>query len=189
MRQDTQVASSIMHNPNVVLEQTEAVAQPAPLARYVSQQVEQGLLSSSRNGTTRLDLQLHPQELGAITLSLSLRNGEVSATIRSEKTETAEIVTRQLDAIRANLEQQGLKVDKVEVQLSSHQQDENAWQNLDQHNSWQEEDARREELARLKQLSTLRNTLDNSEGTILEQPVHSSAHAARYATRSLNVVA
>lgn len=189
MRQDTQVASSIMHNPNVVLEQTEAVAQPAPLARYVSQQVEQGLLSSSRNGTTRLDLQLHPQELGAITLSLSLRNGEVSATIRSEKTETAEIVTRQLDAIRANLEQQGLKVDKVEVQLSSHQQDENAWQNLDQHNSWQEEDARREELARLKQLSTLRNTSDNSDGTILEQPVHSSAHAARYATRSLNVVA
>ncbi|MDY0258569.1 MAG: flagellar hook-length control protein FliK [Desulfovibrio sp.] len=189
MRQDTQVAPSIMHNPNVVLEQTEAVAQPAPLARYVGQQVEQGLLSSSRNGTTRLDLQLHPQELGAITLSLSLRNGEVSATIRSEKTETAEIVTRQLDAIRANLEQQGLKVDKVEVQLSSHQQDENAWQNLDQHNSWQEEDARREELARLKQLSTMRNPTDNSDGTILEQPVHSSAHAARYATRSLNVVA
>ena len=189
MRQDTQVAPSIMHNPNVVLEQTEAVAQPAPLARYVGQQVEQGLLSSSRNGTTRLDLQLHPQELGAITLSLSLRNGEVSATIRSEKSETAEIVTRQLDAIRTNLEQQGLKVDKVEVQLNSRQQDENAWQNLDQHNSWQEEDARREELARLKQLSTMRNSSDNSDGTILEQPVHSSAHAARYATRSLNVVA
>ena len=189
MRQDTQVAPSIMHNPNVVLEQTEAVAQPAPLARYVGQQVEQGLLSSSRNGTTRLDLQLHPQELGAITLSLSLRNGEVSATIRSEKSETAEIVTRQLDAIRTNLEQQGLKVDKVEVQLNSRQQDENAWQNLDQHNSWQEEDARREELARLKQLSTMRNPSDNSDGTILEQPVHSSAHAARYATRSLNVVA
>lgn len=189
MRQDTQVAPSIMHNPNVALEQTEAISQPAPLARYVGQQVEQGLLSSSRNGTTRLDLQLHPQELGAITLSLSLRNGEVSATIRSEKSETAEIVTRQLDAIRTNLEQQGLKVDKVEVQLNSRQQDENAWQNLDQHNSWQEEDARREELARLKQLSTMRNSSDNSDGTILEQPVHSSAHAARYATRSLNVVA
>ena len=189
MRQDTQVAPSIMHKPNVVLEQTEAIAQPASLARYVGQQVEQGLLSSSRNGTTRLDLQLHPQEPGAITLSLSLRNGEVSATIRSEKSETAEIVTRQLEAIRANLEQQGLKVDKVEVQLNSRQQDENAWQNLDQHNSWQEEDARREELARLKQLSTMRNSSDNSDETILEQPVHSSAHAARYATRSLNVVA
>lgn len=189
VRQDAQVAPAMMQNPTVAVEQAEAISQPAPLARYVGQQVEQGLLSSSRNGTTRLDLQLHPQELGAITLSLSLRNGEVSATIRSEKTETAEIVTRQLEAIRTNLEQQGLKVDKVEVQLNSHQQDENAWQNLDQHNSWQEEDARRDELARLKQLSTMRNSLDNSDETILEQPVHSSAHAARYATRSLNVVA
>lgn len=189
MRQDNQAAASMIQNLTTAVEQPEAVSQPAPLARYVGQQVEQGLLSSSRNGTTRLDLQLHPQELGAITLSLSLRNGEVSATIRSEKTETAEIVTRQLEAIRTNLEQQGLKVDKVEVQLNSRQQDENAWQNLDQHNSWQEEDARREELARLKKLSTMRNSSNNFEDTTLEQPVHSSAHAARYATRSLNVVA
>ncbi len=189
MRQDNQAAASMVQNLSAIVEQPEAISQPAPIARYVAQQVEQGLLSNFRNGTTRLDLQLHPQELGAITLSLSLRNGEVSATIRSEKTETAEIVTRQLEAIRTNLEQQGLKVDKVEVQLNSRQQDENAWQNLDQHNSWQEEDARREELARLKNLSTMRNSLSNSESTDLEQPVHSSAHAARYATRTLNVVA
>lgn len=189
MRQDNQAAAAIVQNLNTTVEQPGAVSQPAPVARYVAQQVEQGLLSSSRNGTTRLDLQLHPQELGAITLSLSLRNGEVSATIRSEKTETAEIVTRQLEAIRTNLEQQGLKVDKVEVQLNSRQQDENSWQNMDQHNSWQEEDARREELARLKNLSTIRNSSNNSEITDLEHPVHSSAHAARYATRTLNVVA
>ncbi|MFT4302478.1 MAG: flagellar hook-length control protein FliK [Desulfovibrio sp.] len=189
MRQDNQAAASMIQNLGAAVEQSEAISQPAPIARYVSQQVEQGLLSNSRNGTTRLDLQLHPQELGAITLSLSLRNGEVSATIRSEKTETAEIVTRQLEAIRTNLEQQGLKVDKVEVQLSSREQDENAWQNLNQHNSWQEEDARREELARLKNLSTVRNSSSSSESTDLEQPVHSSVHAARYATRTLNVVA
>lgn len=188
-RQDNQAVASVIQNLSTVVEQPDAVSQPAPVARYVAQQVEQGLLSNFRNGTTRLDLQLHPQELGVITLSLSLRNGEVSATIRSEKTETAEIVTRQLEAIRTNLEQQGLKVDKVEVQLNSRQQDENAWQNLNQHNSWQEEDARREELARLKNLSTMRNSLSNSESTDLEQPVHSSAHAARYATRALNVVA
>ncbi|MDD4701107.1 MAG: flagellar hook-length control protein FliK [Desulfovibrio sp.] len=189
VRQDNQVAAAMIQNLNAVVEQPGPVSQPAPVARYVAQQVEQGLLSNFRNGTTRLDLQLHPQELGAITLSLSLRNGEVSATIRSEKTETAEIVTRQLEAIRTNLEQQGLKVDKVEVQLNSRQQDESAWQNMDQHNSWQEEDARREELARLRNLSTMRNSSNNLESTDLEHPVHSSAHAARYATRTLNVVA
>lgn len=188
-RQDNQAAAAVLQTLDAANQASAEVSRPAPIPRYVAQQVEQGLLSSFRSGTTRLDLQLHPQELGAITLSLSLRNGEVSATIRSEKTETAEMVTRQLEAIRTNLEQQGLKVDKVEVQLNSRQQDENAWQNLNQHNSWQEEDARREELSRLKNLSTMRNTRNNLDETTLEQPVHSHTHAARYATRSLHVVA
>lgn len=187
-RQDNQAAAALQ-TLDAANQASAEVSRPAPIPRYVAQQVEQGLLSSFRSGTTRLDLQLHPQELGAITLSLSLRNGEVSATIRSEKTETAEMVTRQLEAIRTNLEQQGLKVDKVEVQLNSRQQDENAWQNLNQHNSWQEEDARREELSRLKNLSTMRNTRNNLDETTLEQPVHSHTHAARYTTRSLHVVA
>ena len=160
------------------------------LSRQVAQQVERGLLSALKDGGTRLDLQLHPQELGAITLTLTARNGEVSARIRSEKSETAEMVTRQLDTIRANLEQQGIKVDKIEVQLQSQQGDDGRqWQNLDQHNSRQEEDARREELARLKNLATMRNSGENMQPEILEQPVHSLTQTARYATQSLHVVA
>lgn len=165
-------------------------ADAQPLSRHVAQQVEQGLLTALKGGGTRLDLQLHPQELGAITITLTARNGEVSARIRSEKTETAEMVTRQLDVIRINLEQQGVKVDKIEVQLENKQQDEGSpWQNLDQHNSRQEEEARREELSRLKNLSTMRNASRNLEIERLEQPVHSLTQTARYSTRALHVVA
>ncbi|WP_165174666.1 flagellar hook-length control protein FliK [Desulfovibrio sp. ZJ369] len=160
------------------------------LSRHVAQQVEQGLLTALKGGGARLDLQLHPQELGAITITLTARNGEVSARIRSEKTETAEMVTRQLDAIRINLEQQGIKVDKIEVQLENRQQDDHSqWQDLDQHNSWQEEEARREELARLKNLSAMRNSSRNMEIEHLEQPVHSLGQTAGYSTRALHVVA
>ncbi len=160
------------------------------LSRHVAQQVEQGLLTALKDGGTRLDLQLHPQELGAITITLTARNGEVSARIRSEKTETAEMVTRQLDAIRINLEQQGIKVDKIEVQLENRQQDDHSqWQDLEQHNSWQEEEARREELSRLKNLSAMRNSSRNMEIEHLEQPVHSLGQTAGYSTRALHVVA
>ena len=168
----------------------DTAVQNRPLAAQVARQVESGLLSALKDGGSRLDLQLHPQELGAITLTLTARNGEVSARIRSEKSETAEMVSRQLDSIRANLEQQGIKVDKIEVQIQNQQGDDGRqWQNLDQHNSRQEEDARREELARLKNLATLRNSEENSDSGILEQPVHSLGQTARYATQSLHVVA
>ncbi|HZF60782.1 MAG TPA: flagellar hook-length control protein FliK [Desulfovibrio sp.] len=162
----------------------------APIGRQVAQQVEQGMLSTVKGGGTRLDLQLNPQELGSITVSLSVRNGEVSAVIRSEKSETNDMISRQVDAIRMNLEQQGLKVDKLEVRQETRQEQNSAsWQDFSQHNSRQEEDARREELSRLKNLATVRNSNLNMDISTLEQPVHSLGNTARYTTSNLNVVA
>ena len=162
----------------------------APIGRQVAQQVEQGMLSTVKGGGTRLDLQLNPQELGSITVSLSVRNGEVSAVIRSEKSETNDMIGRQVDAIRMNLEQQGLKVDKLEVRQETRQEQNSAsWQDFSQHNSQQEEDARREELSRLKNLATVRNSSSNMNISTLEQPVHSLGNTARYTTSNLNVVA
>lgn len=160
------------------------------LDRQVAQQVEQGMLTTLKGGGSRIDLQLNPQELGAITVSLTVRNGEVSAVIRSEKSETTDIINRQVDAIRTNLEQQGLKVDKVEVRQESRQEQNSAtWQDFNQHNSQQEEDARREELARLRNLAIVRNSSANANISTLEQPVHSIGNTARYTTSNLNVVA
>ncbi|RRD71570.1 MULTISPECIES: flagellar hook-length control protein FliK [unclassified Desulfovibrio] len=159
------------------------------IPRQAAQQVQQGIFSLMKGGGSRLDLQLHPQELGTLAITLTVRNGEVSAAIRSDKTETAEIVARQLDMIRTNLEQQGLKVDKVEVHVNTGRQDDQAWQNLEQHNTWQEESARREELARLRNLATGRDSSQKDNHDELEQPVQSTDHAAQYASRSLHLVA
>lgn len=164
------------------------------LSRQVGQQVQDGFLQAMRSNVRRLDVELHPAELGAITLTLTMRNGEVSAQIRSEKSETAELVSQQLENIRINLEQQGFKVDKLEVGLQNQQKDlaesnDNQWQNMQQHNARQEEDARREELAHLQNLANIRNSRIYSEENDLAHPMHIIGETARYATRSLHVVA
>lgn len=168
--------------------------QQSSLSRQVGQQVQDGFLQAMRSNVRRLDVELHPAELGAITLTLTMRNGEVSAQIRSEKSETAELVSQQLENIRINLEQQGFKVDKLEVGLQNQQKDlaesnGDQWQNMQQHNARQEEDARREELAHLQNLATLRNSRIYPEENDLAQPMHMLGETARYATRSLHVVA
>ncbi|WP_297227661.1 flagellar hook-length control protein FliK [uncultured Desulfovibrio sp.] len=168
--------------------------QQSSLSRQVGQQVQDGFLQAMRSNVRRLDVELHPAELGAITLTLTMRNGEVSAQIRSEKSETAELVSQQLENIRINLEQQGFKVDKLEVGLQNQQKDlaesnDSQWQNMQQHNARQEEDARREELAHLHNLANLRNSRIYPEENDLAQPMHIIGETARYATRSLHVVA
>ena len=162
------------------------------LSQQAAQQVQNGLLSALRNGGTRLDLQLNPVELGSIAITLSSRNGEVTAQIRTEKTETMQAMQQQAEAIRLQLEQQGVKIDKIEVQLQNqgnNQQADSGWQNMQQHNTWAEQDARREELSRLRNLAMVRNSAGNQENNGLAHSMQDTEQTAIYATRRLNVVA
>ncbi len=186
------VAATAFANPlQTAAQQMNAgkTADTRQISRQAASQVEQAMLSAMRDGTKRLELQLDPSDLGQLTLILTARNGEVSATIRPERTETAEMMQRQLDVIRTNLEQQGIKVDKLEVQTQLADNNQQQWQGLNQHNAQQEEHARREQMERLRMLRTLRNSNDSSETALLEQGVQLSMQSAGNAAQSLHIIA
>lgn len=172
------------------LQQTALGDQQAPLLpTQLASQVEQGLLTAMRDGASRLDLQLHPAELGNIAITLIARNGEVTALIRSEKSETAEMMQRQLDTIRVNLENQGVRVDKIEVQLENHQDTaQQFFDDLGQHNARQEDQTRRQELTRMRNLAALRRQ-DDAQDMGLAQDMHTIGQSARHAGQALHVVA
>lgn len=188
-RNDSIVYSMLQGNlvQQAAFEQNEV--QPlAPLSQQLASQVEQGLLTAMRDGATRLDLQLHPAELGTIAITLIARNGEITAQLRSEKSETAELMSRQLETMRVNLEQQGIKVDKIEVQLENKgENNANNFENLDQHNSRQEANAFREDLQRLRNLANVRSLDPANEN--LAQNMHNKEQMAKYAAQGLHVVA
>ena len=160
------------------------------LSPQAAQQVQNGLLAALHNGGTRLDLQLNPVELGSIAITLHSRNGEVSAHIRAEKAETMQAMQQQAEAIRLQLEEQGVKIDKIEVQLQNQngqQQADSGWEHMRQHNSWAEQNARREELSRLRNLAMTRTPSENQEKIDLAQSMQDTGATAIYASRRLNL--
>jgi flagellar hook-length control protein FliK len=160
------------------------LSQPTPLARQTLQQIEQGILGKLADGTQKLELQLTPSELGAVTLILtSGKGGEISATIRSERSETAELVARHLDIIRVSLEEQGLKVDKLEVQNQSLNNRDN-WQGAEQHNAMREGQERRDNLERLRRLGRL-----GGDGALQARDVQLQDQTAEIAEHGLHLVA
>ncbi|MDR2572753.1 MAG: flagellar hook-length control protein FliK [Desulfovibrio sp.] len=166
---------------------------PAAAAR----QMEESLQAALRDGfasTTRLDLQLHPQELGAISIILISRNGEVTARIRADKDETAEMLAHQAETVRINLEAQGVKVEKIEVRTNSPSGDDTRdnggqGENSARHHERQEKDSLRDDLFRLRTLANIRNSFENHADNTLEQPVHYTGQTARYAHQALHLVA
>ena len=153
-----QAAAQVLQNPGVLPQQRSRMAE------QVLAQVEQGVLTGFRDGSKTLQLQLNPAELGAMTILLTTRNGEVSATLRPERGETAVMLAQQTDQLKATLEQQGVKVDKVEVQtqLKDNQNSNSSWQGLDQHNASQEQKARSDELERIRRLTRMGRISDSA---------------------------
>ena len=104
-------------------------------APKVMRQVEDAFIKTLNNGVKQLTVQLSPENLGKLTVALHVNGKDVSATIRAESHDAARIINDQLDIIKTALEEQGLKVDKLEVQAGlTGNQDGNNWFGQDQHN-------------------------------------------------------
>lgn len=165
---------------------------PKTLQRNVAprmlEQVEQGMLSAMKNGGKRLELQLAPSELGLVNVILTTKNGEISAMLRPEKAETAALLNQQAEQLRFALEQQGLKVDKVEVQTQL--QDErnmSTWQGMDQHNQTRDQQERMDLLERHRRMARMQQS--GISETALARNMQNIETTATIAERGLYIVA
>jgi flagellar hook-length control protein FliK len=107
--------------------------QNAAFAQQVFQQVENGMLRSLADGTKQLNIQLTPENLGTVTVMLSVRNKELTAIIRPDSQEAAKAIENQLHVLRLSLEQQGLKVERLEVRPQLQDSTSHPWQGFEQH--------------------------------------------------------
>ncbi|BBD08901.1 flagellar hook-length control protein FliK [Desulfovibrio ferrophilus] len=102
------------------------------------QQVESGLLKNMGEGRKQLTLELNPGDLGKLSVILQAKDGEVSVMFRAEHQDTGRILSEQLSQLKVHLENQGIKVGKMEVQTQLQDQDlGQGWQGADQHNMTQ----------------------------------------------------
>ncbi len=116
-------------------------------------QIEQGVLSNLNAGGGRLTLQLNPQELGQISVVLSVHQGEVRATIRAENAESVAVLSDQLQQLRNSLEEAGLKVAELDVQTGLREDFTSwNWTGAEDHNLMRDA----EERARMRRLAGLR---------------------------------
>jgi len=121
---------------------TKAKAWAKVSAPKVLKQVDQAVIRTLQNGSKQLTLQLTPENLGKLSIVLSVHGKEVSATIRAENSDAHKILTEHLHVIKNSLEAQGLKVEKLDVQAGlSDNQNFNNWFGGEQHNLSREQEA------------------------------------------------
>lgn len=74
---------------------------------------------------SEIEMQLHPQSLGSLHISLASKNGIVTAQFSAQNEAVKEVLESQVMVLKENLEQQGVKVEAVEVTVASHEFERN----------------------------------------------------------------
>nr|MBP3598240.1 flagellar hook-length control protein FliK [Eubacterium sp.] len=68
--------------------------------------------------TTSMELQLNPESLGRVNLTVTSQNGTATATLTVQNEVAKEALESQIAVLKENLEEHGLKVESVEVTVS-----------------------------------------------------------------------
>ncbi|MDE5873478.1 MAG: flagellar hook-length control protein FliK [Lachnospiraceae bacterium] len=95
---------------------TESVSE----ADIVRQIIDEIKVNMSRE-TTSLELQLNPEHLGKVQISVSTRNGIMQAQIVTENEAARHAVEASMASLRETFDNQGLKVEAVEVMVATYE--------------------------------------------------------------------
>ena len=84
---------------------------------------------------TEMELQLHPASLGTVNVTLTTKGGVVTAQFTTQNEAVKAAIEAQATQLQTNLEEQGVKIEAIEVSVASHEME----RNLDKEGSGQQQ--------------------------------------------------
>lgn len=119
-------------------ETVQALPPHVTVADIMEQFAEHVRLSVATD-TTKMEMQLNPENLGKLYVEVIENEGSITAKIQTQNAVVKEALEMQIADLKVNLNQAGVKVDSVEVTIASHEFERNLEQ--DANSKKQQEDA------------------------------------------------
>lgn len=87
-------------------------------------QVINQLANGRKLETGTVTLKLHPQELGELRMEIRVEQDNIKAHITTQNPQAQEMLDRHLPRLRESLEQQGLRLDQIEITVADKSNDD-----------------------------------------------------------------
>ena len=121
---------------DIITEDTAYVSE----ADIVNQVIDQIKLTSGKE-LTSIEVMLNPERLGSVHVTVSAKNGILTAQIAAQNEQVKTALENQMTTLRENFENQGIKVDAVEITVMTYQFE--AGQNFGQNESERKQSERK----------------------------------------------
>lgn len=158
------VADSIIQSmkdsfADIVTEDTSRVSE----ADIVNQVIDQIKISSGRE-LTSIEVMLNPERLGSVHVTVTAKNGILSAQIAAQNEQVKTALENQVTALKENFQNQGIKVEAVEITVMTHQFE--AGQNFGQNES-----ERKQSEQKINKKLNLSDYMDDEDETVSAQDI------------------
>jgi flagellar hook-length control protein FliK len=85
----------------------------------VIRQLTERFQISGKNMDSKINIKLHPAELGELKIDLTVKEGSIRANIVAQSQQTLEILEKNIPKLKALLENQGFSIDQISVTAES----------------------------------------------------------------------
>lgn len=116
----------------------------------IMEQITEYIKIEAKPGMTEMELQLQPETLGTINVRLSSREGAVTAYFTAQNDTVRAAIETQLVQLKDSLNDQGIKVDAVEVTVASHEFERNLQQDRNGEEEGQYKESKRKGIRRIR---------------------------------------
>lgn len=110
-----------------LVEQAETVEAPVEQPVYQSTQTEQIMNQiveymkiNVSEDMQKMELQLHPASLGTVNVQIAAKDGVITAQFTTQNETVRAVIESQMIQLKEQFEEQGIKVDAVEVTVANH---------------------------------------------------------------------
>jgi flagellar hook-length control protein FliK len=99
--------------------------------REIANQIIERIRVTIRPEQSSMELQLNPENLGKVNLSVQSKNGVMTAQFIVQNEISKEAIESQLQTLKDTLNQQGIKVEAIEVTVATYTSQQNSKENAD----------------------------------------------------------
>lgn len=112
-------------NNGQTLEVVQTVTQTQIDVESILRQVSQMTRISVTQAMSSIEMQLNPENLGKVYLQVISKEGAITAQLAAQNEAVKEVLESQIAALKESMNQQGMKVEAIEVTVASHEFEQN----------------------------------------------------------------
>ncbi len=131
------VTDQVIQKLNTIVKDT--VLEDVQNTEHIMKQLVDYIKVNANPTVTEMELQLQPANLGSVQVQVALKDGQLTAQFRAQNEVTREAIENQMVQLKETLQEQGIKVEAIEVTIASHEFERNLEQNQPGHQEQQSE--------------------------------------------------